>query len=506
LLGISSAVVVLTKVDLTSLDRIATTANDVQQLISGSPFQGAPIVKVSAKTGEGLELLRAQLARLTGGRNALANRSFARLPIDRSFALKGFGTVVTGTLGSGTLRTGDVVQIHGTGKEARIRGLQVHGSSVEEAHAGERTAVNLAGVDYTEIRRGFTLTSKSEVEPIIMFDGVAEWLNPENAPATRKPVFIHIGTAEIPAEMKLVMPGHPFIRVWLSEPVLALAGDRFIIRRPSPAETLGGGSVIDTFAKKRMNRTRILAGLNALSGPNALEYLVEESKTGVSLSDLVRRTGEEASEIKSAIAVHDALTFAETSQRAFSKKLLEQKRRELIQWLAHFHAANPAAAGAPVSQARRNFDPAVAEAILANDPTFVTRGDLIALAAHKVRISQSEMDALASLENTFREAAFAPPLVNEVLKRVDADGKKARDLLEALIKSGRLVRLSPDLVYHADVVAHIRQSLAAHKGRKFSVPEFKDWTQISRKYAIPLLEYLDRVHVTRREGDSRVVL
>jgi selenocysteine-specific elongation factor len=428
------------------------------------------------------------------------------LPIDRSFALKGFGTVVTGTLGSGKLRTGDLVQIHGTGEEARIRGLQVHGSNVEEALAGERTAVNLAGIDYGDVRRGFTLTSKSEFEPVTMFDAFAEWLNPENAPLTRKPVFVHVGTAEIPAEIKLVVPGETFVRVWLSEPVLALPGDRFIIRRPSPAQTLGGGAVIDIFPKKRMNRTRILARLNALSGPNTLEYLVEEGKSGVSLSDLVRRTGLEPSKIKSALAAYNNLTFIETSQRVFSKKLLEQKRRELVQWLAHFHAANPAASGAPLSKARRIFDSTLADAIIANDATFVTRGDLIALAAHRVRISQSEMSALAMLEDTFRQAGFAPPPVNEALRHVGADVKKARDLLEALIKSGRLVRLAPDLVYHADVVAHIRQSLAAHKGRKFSVPEFKDWTQISRKYAIPLLEYLDRVHVTRREGDSRIVL
>jgi selenocysteine-specific elongation factor len=134
------------------------------------------------------------------------------------------------------------------------------------------------------------------------------------------------------------------------------------------------------------------------------------------------------------------------------------------------------------------------------------RGDLIALKAHQVRVSMGEMNALAHLERAFRDAGFQPPLVNDVLRTADPDARKARGLLETLIKSGKLVRLSPDLVYHADVIAHVRKSLAIHKGRKFSVPEFKEWTQISRKYAIPLLEYLDRVHVTRRDGDSRIVL
>ncbi len=185
---------------------------------------------------------------------------------------------------------------------------------------------------------------------------------------------------------------------------------------------------------------------------------------------------------------------------------MDQKRRDLIQWLANFHMLNPGAAGAPIAEARRNLDPAFADSIIGPDPAIVVNGDLIALAAHKARVSPGEINALAHLERAFREAGFQPPTVSEVLKSADPDAKKARGLLETLIKNGTLIRLSSDLVYHADVVAHIRKSLAAHKGRRFSVPEFKEWTQISRKYAIPLLEYLDRVHITKRDGDSRTVL
>jgi selenocysteine-specific elongation factor len=216
--------------------------------------------------------------------------------------------------------------------------------------------------------------------------------------------------------------------------------------------------------------------------------------------------GLETQEIRSAIENHDDLMFFEASQRAFGKRFLDQKRRDLVQWLAHFHFQNPASPGAPVSQIRRNLDPAVAQAIIANDPVFIIRRDCIALAAHVVKVSQTEIDALVAMENIFRDARLTPPLLSEVLKQMDFDPRKARGMVEALIKSGRLVRLSSDIVYHSEVVAHIRRFLGAKKGQKFSVPEFKDWTQISRKYAIPLLEYLDRVHVTRREGDLRVVL
>jgi selenocysteine-specific elongation factor len=305
------------------------------------------------------------------------------------------------------------------------------------------------------------------------------------------------------------MTGQPYARIWLSEPVLMFPGDNLILRKPSPAETIGGGIVIDAFPKRRMNRARGLARLHTLSHASLserLQLLVEESPNGQHLTDLVRMTGVMPEHIKAVIEQNSALLFIEASQRAVCKKLVGQKRRELMQWLANFHAKNPAAAGAPIAQARSNLDPAFADAVIGDDTAIVIRGDLIALAAHKPHVSSNEIDALLRLERTFRDAGFQPPLVNEILKNADPDAKKARGLLETLIKNQKLIRLSPDLVYHADVIAHVRKSLAAHKGRKFSIPEFKEWTQISRKYAIPLLEYLDRIHATKREGDSRIVL
>jgi selenocysteine-specific elongation factor len=508
LLHVQHGIVVLTKIDLSTPGEIAAALHDIEHLVAGSFLQGAPVVQVSAKTGHGLDDLKYQLSALSKKIEKRDSSGFARLWVDRSFALKGFGTVVTGTLSQGKLCAGETVRIHPIGREARIRGLQVHGQGVEEAVAGERTAVNLTGIEHGEIRRGFTLTSKAGLEPTKLLDTELEWLNRDRIPSSRTEVFAHLGTAEVLAEVK-VMAGNPYARIWLSEPVLALPGDRLILRRPSPAETIAGGVVIDAFPRPRMNRARVAARLNALSSANLnarLQLLVDESASGQRLADLVRMTGATAETIKAQIRPNGALLFIDASQRIISKKLAEQKRRELIQWLANFHAANPAAAGAPIVQARKNLDPSLAGAIIDNDPAIIMRGDLIALTAHKPRVSSGEMDALARLEGAFREAGLQPPLVQEILKNADPDAKKARGLLEALIKSQKLVRLSSDLVYHADVIAHVRKSLAAHKGRKFSIPEFKAWTQISRKYAIPLLEYLDRIHVTRRDGDSRIVL
>lgn len=507
LLQIRQGIIVLTKIDLASADQIALTLSDVAHLVAGSFLEGAPIVQVSAKTGYGLENLKRQLAALSRKMERREATGFARLPIDRSFALKGFGTVVTGTLSHGKLRTGDSVLVHPLGREARIRGLQVHGRPIEEATAGERTAVNLAGIDHGEIRRGFTLTANAGLEPTTVLDAALEWLNADDIPGSRKQLFCHIGTAEMMAEVKVM--GTPYARIWLSEPVLAFPGDHLILRRTSPAETIAGGIVIDAFPKRRMHRAKALARLHALEHANLrerLQLLIEESSNGQQLEDLVHVTGATPEVIQAAIRQNTALFFVEPSQRALSKKLIEQKRRELIQWLAHFHAANPAAVGASIAEARRHLDPAFAEAVMGHTPAIVIRGDVIALADHKPQTSSGEMNALARLERAFRDAGFQPPLVNEMLKTADPDVKKARGLLETLIKNGNLIRVSSDLVYHADVIAHVRKSLAIHKGRKFSIPEFKEWTRISRKYAIPLLEYLDRIHVTKRDGDSRIVL
>jgi selenocysteine-specific elongation factor len=177
-----------------------------------------------------------------------------------------------------------------------------------------------------------------------------------------------------------------------------------------------------------------------------------------------------------------------------------------LQWLANFHKSNPAAGGAPVSQARMGLDAGLVALLLEGFAAIRVQGDLISLETHRARVSPEESQILSRMESAFRQAGYQPPAAGEILKSAAADPKQARALLEALIKNGRLVRVSAELVFHADVIAHIRKSLAAHQGRRFSVPEFKAWTNVSRKYAIPLLEYLDHQRITRRDGDSRVVL
>jgi len=272
---------------------------------------------------------------------------------------------------------------------------------------------------------------------------------------------------------------------------------------------VAGGIVIDPFPPARLNRRKATTRLQALaedSWTKRLSLLVAEGQNGRRLPDLVRRTGLSPEQLNSRIAKSADLLLVDPTGRVFSKLWIERQREKLLAVLRGFHAKHPNLPGAPIALARMNLEPAVAQAIFANFPAIRIEGEVVSLAAHKAQVNPEQTQFLARIEQAFRQAGFQPPALSDVLKSAGTDVNKGRGFLETLIKSQKLVRVSDELVFHADVVAHIRRSLQAHKGRRFSVPEFKEWTQISRKYAIPLLEYLDRQHVTRREGDARVVL
>lgn len=512
LMGIRNGIIVLTKVDLAGHEQIRHTSEEVRVLCAGSFLETAPIVAVSAQTGQGLGELKAELSVLAQRIPRRNNDGLARLPIDRSFALRGFGTVVTGTLWSGTLRVGDTVQLHPSGRQPRIRGLQVHGKAVSSAVAGERTAVNLSGIESPEIRRGYVLTHSGVLEMTQFMDVWVEWLEGFEVPRRRQHLLLHIGTAEVFMGIKIVHVGQgsqTLARLWLSEAVLALPGDRFVLRRPSPAHTVAGGFVIDPFPPARLNRAKTITRLQTLAEADLakrVQILIEESATGRRLEDLVRLTGLGETQLRSIIACNPALVSVDGAQRVLTKTWIMRKRDKLVTWLTAFHTEHPSAAGAPISLARLGLDAQVATAVFDRFPAIRLQGDIVSLANHRAQFSNHDTQMLAKIESAFRGAGFQPPSPKEVMDSTGTDSKQARALLETLIKRKTLVRISEDLIFHADAITHIRKSLSGHKGRRFSVPEFKEWTQISRKYAIPLLEYLDREHVTKREGDARLVL
>ena len=513
LLGLRYGVIALTKADIASPEQRKKATDDIRALCERSFLADAPLVPVSAVTGEGLPELKGALSRLSERIEPRDSRGLVRLPVDRSFALRGFGTVVTGTLWSGRLRVGDTVELLPQKRQLRIRGLQVHGESVNEATAGQRTAVNLPGIEHTEIRRGDVLVHAGELEISPVLDISLDWLPGFQTGKHREEVVLHLGTAEVLGAMKILRAKQEeqtaLARLTLKDPVLALPGDRFVLRRPSPAVTIAGGSVIDAFPTARMNRAMTVAKLDALANADLsrrVQILVEESNQGRYLQDLVRAVGVPTDLVSAAVQHHPELLLFPGSGLVLTKAWLQQRRTKLLTWLTAFHAKNPAAAGAPLAQARLGLSPELAAIVFSNFSPVRVQGEVISLSSHRAQLNDSQIRALTQIETAFRKGGFQPPLPGDVLKTLNGDDKQSRTLLESLVKGKRLVRISENIIFHSDVIAHICTSLAAHKGRRFSVPEFKQWMDISRKYAIPLLEYLDREHVTRREGDMRIVL
>ncbi|HEY3738354.1 MAG TPA: selenocysteine-specific translation elongation factor [Bryobacteraceae bacterium] len=520
LLGIPRGIVVLTKSDLVDADLLGLVRLEAEEFVEGSFLEGAPIVAVSSTTGAGLDELKRSLKRMASDTAQKDSQLRPRLPIDRAFSMKGFGTVVTGTLMAGSIAIEAEMDVQPLRRRVRVRGLQVHGAAVKKAVAGQRTAINLAGIEPSELARGMVLTEPGLFEAVTSFDASLELLKSAKPLKHGTPVHLHMGAAEIEAEVRLfepqaVRPGtRTLIRFHLKEPLLALPGDRFIIRMFSPVVTIGGGKVVDiSTPPKRMNRP--LAGKRAArfdSGTPAerlLEY-VRESPFGLGFNDIVRLTGWTDAVVEKLSAQEELIRIEQPQWWLASRAWATAKIAAIRETLRQFHRASPLLAGMAKEEIRSKFfegAPAfLLDALLKQTRDIVADADLLRLAAHKVTFKEDEDAALAKIEGAFEQAGLAVPSTGEVLAGCGVEATRAKSLLQILIKRQRLVRIGDDLVFHASAIEALMNILGSKKGHRFSVPEFKEWTHVSRKYAIPLLEFLDRERRTRREGDSRVVL
>ncbi|MFZ0592772.1 MAG: selenocysteine-specific translation elongation factor [Bryobacteraceae bacterium] len=514
LLNISRGIIVLTKADLVRPERIEQLESEARDFCRNSFLDRAPCIPVSAREGSGLPRLIGEMTSLVDGLEPRREPSFARLPIDRSFKMQGFGTVVTGTLQGGCLRVGDTVEIHPLREHYRIRGIQVHRQPVEEAWPGQRTAINLAGIEAQQIHRGAVLTVPDTFESTKIFDAAIQWLDPKCAIRTRQSLRLYVGSLETTADVRLIEAlnqSQSITRIASHEPLLILPQDRFVLRNADA--TVGGGAVLDPFPPIRINREKTSVRLRALlTGSDGIRIrtLVEESTQGRKISNLVRTTGWTPERIKELAKADGTLTICETEQRVVGLKWLEQKRQQVIAWLQNFHQLNPASKGAAMHQVRSSLmsgiEPTLSDLILRGSSQIVIAGDTVSLLGHVAKVSPEETAARATLEQLFQNSGFQPPSADEALAAINIEPKRARIQLDALLKEKRLVKVASDLILHVDVVEQMKRSIALRKGQRFSVPEFKVWTNVSRKYAIPLLEFLDRERVTRREGDIRVVL
>ncbi len=520
LLGIPAGIVALTKADLVEPDIVELVRLEVEEFVAGSFLEGAPIVPISSVTALGLDALRAELQRIASAVPEKSAAGHFRLPLDRAFTVKGFGTVVTGTLLSGEVRKEQEVELHPGSRRLRVRGVQVYGGTAERAVAGQRTALNLADIEPAEITRGMVLSAPGLFRTTKHIDCSLELLPSAKPLKHRAPVHFHAGTAEIEAQVRLLggvsalKPGErAWARIMLREPALLLPGDRFIIRMFSPVVTIGGGLVLDTAGIRYRKTDRIAERLRILAEAPAADriaLLVRESKYGISPAELVARTGLPEREIDAGAAAAPLLAIRQPQSWLVDPIWFHAAREKLLRGVRDFHQKNPLLPGIPKQDLRGrelpDSPPFLIDAILAQAQEIVAEGENLRLASHKLVLKQDEEQARSAIERAFEQAGLAVPAVTDVLAKSGVESARARSLLQILIREKRLIRVSEDLVFHHSAMQKLRQMLAARKCARFNVGTFKDWTGISRKYAIPLLEYMDRERVTRREGDERVVL
>ncbi len=530
LLAIPRGLVALTKADLVEPDLIELVRAEIEDFVRGSFLAGAPIVPVSAKTGQGLDALRQELSRVAVSVPGKDATHHFRLPIDRAFLMKGFGTVVTGTLISGALAREDEVEIFPARRRVRVRGVQVHNQPAERALAGQRTALNLAGVEPGELARGMTLAAPGRFEPSTRVDVLVELLPSARPLKHRARVHFHHGTAELIAEVLLLdsselQPGQQaFAQLVLDAPTLLLPGDRFILRQFSPVVTIGGGRVLDALARKhKRNDESVLNHLKTLRSGAAEEilasFLATERRVGVSLSRLVARTGWREGEIRTALERLETSgsirVLARTPLAVAAAPRVARLAERAVAAVEAFHQREPLREGISKEELKERifagaeelFEPVLGELVAANKLERV--GDVVKCAGRTVALSAEEAEARVTIEQAFARAGLTVPARKEVLARLKLDSQRAERIVELLLREKVLAKVSEDLLFHHTALERLRELLATYrrqKGERISVPAFKELTHVTRKYAIPLLEYLDRERVTRRVGDDRIIL
>jgi selenocysteine-specific elongation factor len=516
LLGIARGVIALTKADLVDAEIVSLVRLEVEEMVEGSFLEGAAIVPVSSLTGAGLEELRGELARAAQAVPEKNSAGHFRLPIDRVFSVKGFGTVATGTLISGSVAKEQTVELYPRERLLRVRGVEVHGEPAERAVAGQRTAVNLPDIEPADAARGDVLSEPGRFRAVTRVDCRLQLLPSAKPLKHRAPVHFHAGTAEIGAEVRLLggatvlQPGAAgYARLVLKQPALLLPGDRFIIRMFSPVITIGGGVVLDLPASLRSTGAAERLALLAESDDAArVALLVREAGFGAGVPELVARTG--WTEANLAAAASRASLIAVADSWYVDPGWFRSARGKLVDAVRSFHRENPLAAGIAKQDLRAREMPRVPpfllDALLAGAAEIAVEGETVRLRSHTVVLQEDEERARAAIERTFEVAGLAAPSLAEALAKSGVENRRARTLLEILVRQKRLLRINEDLVLHASAIERLRQILLPRKSQHFGVGEFKEWTGISRKYAIPLLEYLDREHITRREGDRRLVL
>ena len=538
LLRIKSGVIALTKTDLVDDEMLGLVRIEIAELVKSSFLENASVFPVSSRTGGGIPELKDGL--VEAARNACRESDIyeARLPIDRTFSMKGFGAVVTGTLGSGDIREGDELELQPVGRKVRVRGIQTYGNAVAIAHSGQRTAVNLGGVNTDQIERGMVLVTPGTLTVTQVFDAEVEVLSDASLPLrSRQRVRVHLGTAEVLARLSIIgddgsiAPGSSgFLQFRLEQPVAAAIGDRFIIRSYSPQRTIAGGRILDPKAQRhrRSGLAKATSTLNELAAAadgeaNVAEIFINMAgERGARPSDVRAATRLQSIVVKD--RMHDAVKtrHAVAADDVFvSADVFEKLRQQTIDAVEKHHRNDKLSRGLSRETLREQvFRFAAPElfhsvtAALEREGKIVVDQDVFKLASYETQLSPAETTVRDRLQKIYRDAGLEVPKLDDALRDGAAsttlDWAAARKIFQLLLNSGELVQVSQEFYFRSEVLKELADKLRefgnTSSDRLIDVPAFKEIAGISRKYAIPLLEYFDRSRVTRRVGDKRQIL
>ena len=539
LLGVKDGLIILTKKDMVEEEWLEMVKEEVRGFFADSFLEEAPILPVSSTTGEGIDAVKAVLDEKVRKINFQEEFGPFRLAVDRVFSMKGFGTVITGSSLSGRIAVGEDLMFYPGGLTAKIRGIQVHGKEQEVVEAGHRTAINLQGIEKEEINRGDLAATPGTMQSSTLLDADFHFLaNNSRKLKNRTQVRLHVGTREILARVVLmekdtVEPGeNADIQLIIQDPVAVWPGDRFVLRSYSPVATLGGGVVLNNAPPKRKRTTdrdrernhTIFSIYKAENDGDSLIakmllFLEESGRQGITADQLSTRLGVFGKKLKKQlqgpVSGKKVLVVESESQRLLAAQVVEQLNQSILNLLEQYHKENPLKSGLAREEIRSRLRPPVDQKLfqylmtsLAKNNLIVQEGAEVHLSSHEVTLQVDEQEMQEKIGRLYKEAGLRPPNLKDVLASfAEFPEKQIRQVIDLLLQNGTLIKINEALFFHAEELHRLADTLQDYLGREGEIdaPGFKDLTGLTRKFSIPLLEYFDKIKLTIRVGDKRIL-
>ncbi len=535
LLGVRDGLIIITKKDMVDDEWLEMVREEVREFFRDSFLGEAPIIEVSSITGEGLDTVKEVLDKKIAAMSFHEEFGPFRLAVDRVFSMKGFGTVITGTSLSGRVAVGDDLMFYPGGLTAKIRGLQVHGRSIEIVEAGHRTAINLQGIEKHEINRGDMAATPGSLVSSTLLDTDLHYLG-SNAKElkNRAQVRIHVGTREVIGrivlmESDVVQPGEEaFVQIILQEPVAVRPGDRYVVRSYSPITTIGGGSILNNAPRKRkrttqrdreLNRRAFSICQNGSYEDRMLLFLEESGQGGLTTDQLAGRLGlfgkKLKKELQPPLSSGKIMVVDSERQRLLAAPTVNRLTTTITSLLEQYHAEHPLKSGLAKEELRSQLKPAVDQKLfqfalgqLVKKKTIVQDQAEVRLAHFKVTLQVDEQAMREKIISLFRDAGLVPPNIKDVFNTMNEyPATQVQQVIDLLLQEGMLIKVTESLYFHAEKIEQLAQQLTEYikKEGEIDAPRFKDLTGLTRKFSIPLLEYFDKKKLTIRIGDKRVL-